>query len=215
MQLISKISLSICFMGLAISPLASADNLKANVQGYMNTWSIEQEGERLAAIIAHTSSEMVYTDPTTFEAKVDVKGHQSLNNWIGAFHTNMKNYGLWPLAVHLDSNIDVQGVEGDKRMFRFNWRITAFDGAVVIADGVDFGTANEEGKVTSIHGFFGDLVPICQAESWDKEATYIANDLVNYNDFIWRAKWWTRQEPGTGTPAVQEWEKLSACTNEL
>ncbi|NTS77324.1 hypothetical protein HR060_10655 [Catenovulum sp. SM1970] len=213
MQLIKKITTSICLMGLAISPLVSADDLKENIQGYMNTWIIEKADERLEAITEHTADEMVYTDPTTFEAKVNVKGHQSLNDWIGIFHDDMKSFGLWPLEVHLDSNIDIQGTEGEKRMFRFDWRITAFDGAVLIANGIDFGTANAEGKVTSIHGFFGDLVPICQANTWSDEATYTANDLVSYKGFTWRAKWWTKQEPGMETASVQEWEQLTACTN--
>ena len=52
------------------------------------------------------------------------------------------------------------------------------------------------------------LIDTCSESNWDSSLIYVGGDLVTFNDFTFRAKWWNKgKQPGNGGP----WEELEAC----
>lgn len=208
--------LAISALGMAGSISASADNLKDNLVTYLNAWTVQDVETRNQMISAVTSEDFLYRDPSTTYAKVDVVGQQALSDWITGYQYDMYNWGLWPVNGQIVTNIDVVGSEDDEeRSFRFNWKITAFGGSYVVAEGLDAGTASSDGKITSVHGFYNNLKLRCAAPVW-QEGAYSGGDKVIHNGVTYQANWWSQLEPGSDSEqAQQEWTSLGECAETL
>ncbi|MGH1595827.1 glycosyl hydrolase family 18 protein [Yersinia proxima] len=70
-----------------------------------------------------------------------------------------------------------------------------------VTDGVDHATASHSISIVSPPDY----------PEWQKEATYIASDRVNWKGDNWEAKWWTyAAEPGAADPTdAYPWKKLT------
>lgn len=208
--------LGMAALGMAASLSVAADDLKDNLVTYLNAWTEEDLGQREKMIAAVTSEDFLYRDPSTVYVGSDVIGQQALSEWITGYQYDMYNWGLWPVVGQVVTNIDVVGNETDaERSFRFDWKITAFGGSYVVAEGLDVGTADSNGKITSIHGFYNKLKPRCAAPTWQAGA-YSGGDSVVHNGATYKANWWSQIEPGVDSEqAKQEWTLLGECAEAL
>lgn len=211
-----SVVLAIGALGMAGSLSVAADDLKDNLVTYLNAWTEQDVDKRNQMIESVISEDFLYRDPSTTYAGVDVVGQQALSDWITGYQYDMYNWGLWPVVGQVVTNIDVVGSEDDEeRSFRFDWKITAFGGSYVVAEGLDAGTASSDGKITSIHGFYNKLKPRCAAPIWQAGA-YSGGDQVVNNGVTYQANWWTQLEPGSDSEqAQQEWKSLGECAETL
>lgn len=113
------------------------------VRAYGAAWN-EPDIERRRQLLETAWAEGgVYTDPTAH-----VEGRAALLTHIAGFHAQMPGARL-----SLTSGVD----EHHGRV-RFTWIMRAVDGAT-IAEGVDFGDLDADGRLARITGFFGPLPP--------------------------------------------------------
>ncbi|WP_440054933.1 hypothetical protein ACSLBF_01885 [Pseudoalteromonas sp. T1lg65] len=205
----NKITLFSLALGLFLPMLTNAQtnpnaSLEKNIKNYMRAWSIESNEQRLAVLQHVATPDFTYKDPTS--AEMDVNTVEKTSEWIAGFHEQMRQFGLMPIRGELISNIEMHGKPG-AQVFRFNWRITANDGAVVLAEGVDFGTSRQ-GQLSSITGFFGKLTPKCEAPLWQTGAVYLGGQQVTFQNAIYQANWWVDNAPDVAEDA---WKKLNDC----
>ncbi|MDK1286770.1 hypothetical protein [Pseudoalteromonas umbrosa] len=184
---------------------AQSEQLKQNVLAYMSSWNIHEAADRVSHLEQAVNPGFRYQDPTT--AGLRVTGAESVSNWIGDFQGYMHEYGLWPYDAILVSNIEIHG-SVDSANIRFNWHISAFDGAVTIAEGVDYGTSSNL-KLDSITGFYGALSPLCRAPEFEAGNTYVRDNQVTFEQAIYKASWWTQSSPEQNPEA---WVKLTDCS---
>ncbi|MCF6440748.1 hypothetical protein L1077_15030 [Pseudoalteromonas luteoviolacea] len=192
---------------VSAEPLTAAqvEQVKQNVLTYMSTWNTYEESERVSKLESATNPGFRYQDPTT--AGFLVNDAQNVSNWIGGFQGQMRDFGLWPFDATLVSNVEIHG-SVESTNIRFNWHISAFDGAVTIAEGVDYGTASNL-KLDTITGFFGALSPLCKAPEFEAGNTYVRDNQVTFEQAIYKASWWTQDSPKQNPEA---WVKLTDCS---
>ncbi|MBQ4835833.1 MULTISPECIES: hypothetical protein [Pseudoalteromonas] len=181
------------------------EQVKQNVLTYMSSWNLQHGEDRVSNLERAINPGFRYQDPTT--AGYLVGGAQNVSNWIGGFQGQMRDFGLWPVDATLVSNIEIHG-SVENTHIRFNWHISAFDGAVTVAEGVDYGTASNL-KLDSITGFFGPLIPLCKAPDWQSGSTYLRDEQVSFERAIYKASWWTQASPVQDPDA---WVKLTDCS---
>lgn len=185
--------------------------LDQRLDAYMQAWSEVDSEKRLQLLEASVSDNIIYRDPQSASSGVSIDSISKLSDWIGAYLTDMQMYGLTPTTGGLTSNIDHRAkANNDGELIYYGWKITAFNGSYLIADGVDFAETNAEGEISSITGFFGKLTPLCEAFNWESK-TYIGGDLVTHNNTTWKAKWWTQDEPGLAQGSTATWVNLGQC----
>jgi hypothetical protein len=110
----------------------------AIVDAYGAAWNEADEARRLTLLDASWAQGGVYQDPTG-----RAEGRSALHAHIGGFHLMMPGH-----TIENTSGVDVYGAN-----FRFTWRM--LNGAEPVAEGMDFGTFDGEGRIASITGFFG------------------------------------------------------------
>ncbi|WP_105169541.1 hypothetical protein [Pseudoalteromonas sp. T1lg23B] len=205
-----KINLFLLPVILAGSSAVSANEstklrLKKSITQYISAWSEESDVNRRDILKRSVTANFIYKDPSSSDFTID--SDEKINQWIARFHSDMKQIGVSQIKGELVSEIDIHGPQGSE-VFRFNWKISAFNGAVVLAQGVDFGTS-ENGKVASITGFFGELTPKCDAPQWHSESVYQNGHKVTYASRVYEARWWVRASPEQNPDA---WQVLYDCT---
>lgn len=205
----------LCLVSIAAS--AEADNtprsLDDNLRDYSIAWTTTNPEHRLALLTASVSADVVYRDPQTDAAGIQIQSITDLHNWIGQFLTDMGNYGLLPVKNEFSTNIDHRKAHPDSNaeLVRFGWKLSAFDGGYLIADGEDFIETHEDGKIAIITGFFGPLLETCSEAAWENK-TYLGGNKVTHNNSTWKAKWWTQEEPGSVLTEQSVWTNLGACS---
>lgn len=193
------------------SDTSTAYTIDQRLDDYMRAWSEVNPDKRLDLLEASVSDDVVYRDPQSAGSGVTIDSITDLNDWIGAYLKDMEMYGLTPTSGGLTTNIDHRAkANNDGELIYFGWEITAFNGSYLIAEGVDFAETNEDGEISSVTGFFGQLTPICREPNWESQ-TYVGGDLVSHNNSTWKAKWWTQEEPGATADGTETWVNLGAC----
>lgn len=186
-------------------------SLDERLDDYFSAWSEIDPAKRLELLEASVSEDIVYRDPQTASTGTNIDSIDKLSGWIGAYLKDMEMYGLTPTSGGLSTNIDHRAkANNDGELIYFGWKITAFNGNYLIADGVDFAETNAEGEISSVTGFFGKLTPLCQELNWENK-TYVGGDLVTHNKSTWKAKWWTQDEPGLAQGSTATWVNLGPC----
>ncbi len=112
---------------------------KRTAATYMAAWGEADEGARRALLEQSWASEAVYLDPG---GRAD--GREALVKHIAGFQQSFAGH-----TIEAATGVDAHG-----GYLRFGWRILGPDGNHV-SEGVDFGTYDDSGMLTSIVGFFG------------------------------------------------------------
>ncbi len=122
---------------------ATAVNIAENVDTYIASLGQTDPAAR-AAMIAHAFvPEGRYVDP-----QMDVRGAEAMQAAITAVQQQA------PGATFRRTT----GIDVHHEYLRFGWEMVGPDGTVLLA-GTDIGSLSEDGKLTGILGFFGDLPP--------------------------------------------------------
>ena len=112
------------------------------VRTYVQAWHERDETTRRRLLEQSWAEDGVYTDPDS-----TIEGRAALIEAIADFHQRRP-----------DVRIEVRSpVDGFGRHFRFVWATVDGDDEV-LREGIDVGQLDEDGRITSIVGFFG-IVP--------------------------------------------------------
>lgn len=203
----------LCLVSITASAEPDTRSLSDNLRDYSTAWITSNAEQRLTLLEASVTNDVIYRDPQTDAAGIKIQSIDELNNWIGQFLSDMGNYGLLPINNEFSTNIDHRKAQPDSNseLVRFGWKLTAFGGGYLIADGEDFIETDESGKISIITGFFGQLLETCREGAWENK-TYIGGDKVTHNNSTWKAKWWTQEEPGSVLTEQSVWTNLGACS---
>lgn len=114
------------------------------VDTYLAMWNEEDPARRAELIAAAWSPEGRYVDPLLESA-----GHAGLGEMVDTVH------GHYPGArFRRTSAVDAHHDE-----VRFGWELVAADGSTIVG-GIDVGHLGDDGRLTSITGFFGELAAV-------------------------------------------------------
>ncbi len=128
-------------------PVGAAEKLTAEqaVDLYGQAWAEPDEAKRRALLERAWAENGVYTDPTA-----EVNGREALVKHIGGFMENSRG-GRIVITSKVDSHHETR--------LRFSWAMQSADGKTV-AEGIDYGELDEDGKLKLIVGFFGPFQPL-------------------------------------------------------
>jgi hypothetical protein len=111
------------------------------VGAYLTAWNEPDEAARRRLLESSWADDGVYCDPIGKAA-----GREALGAYIAGFQ-----------AARPGDRIDLAtAVDSHDGYLRFGWAERGQDGTVV-ADGMDFGTLADDGRLARIIGFFGPL----------------------------------------------------------
>jgi hypothetical protein len=116
---------------------------KAVVEAYVRAWNEDDEAARRELIETTFAADGIYTDPDG-----TIEGRDHLLADIAEFHERRPG-----ARIELRSGIDEFG-----GWFRFAWAVVDASGDVLRA-GEDFGRVGDDGRLTTVVGFFGPLPP--------------------------------------------------------
>lgn len=112
---------------------------KDAVASYQAAWGEPDADARRQLLTAAWAEDAIYLDPSA-----RVEGREALVQHIAGFRETFPGHAIEP-TTDLDAHAGY---------LRFGWRMVDADGNEIL-EGVDFGTYAEDGKLTSIVGFFG------------------------------------------------------------
>jgi hypothetical protein len=114
------------------------------VQLYTSAW-VERDPQVRACTLARVWAEDGrYVDPMA-----DASGREGLSAVIDGLQA------LGDISFERTTQIDSY----DEALLRFGWKLLDGEGGV-LAEGIDFGRLDAEGRLAAIHGFFGPLPPL-------------------------------------------------------
>jgi len=115
--------------------------LTTTIDAYLASLDEADDAKRAELVARSWAEDGRYTDPLQ-----ELNGHAELASIHGAVqHT-------YPGASFRRTS----GIDVHHESVRFAWDLTNPDGSLVVA-GIDVGTVGDDGRLTSITGFFGDL----------------------------------------------------------
>ncbi len=129
---------------MAQAALTQATAAEKAVDRYFEAWNARDLDARVAALRAGCSVDVVYTDPNG-----DAEGHQALSDMMEAVQVQVSKQQ--PEFSFLRTST----VDEHHGRLRFNWALKGHDGAMLLA-GVDFGHVDDDGRLRTIVGFFGE-----------------------------------------------------------
>lgn len=114
-----------------------SDIMAATWQTYVDAWNAQSQSDREQLLSQVTVADSQYNDPN-----VDLKGHEALADYMGAFHHQMPNsrFVLTRFISHHQKSIAC-------------WDVRDNSGKTLFT-GVSNGTYNANGMLTAEHGFF-------------------------------------------------------------
>ncbi len=144
---ISGLLIAVLVLVLSTPGLLSAQKLTPEeaVELYGAAWSEPDETKRRELLERAWADDGVYTDPTA-----EVTGRDALVAHIGGFLDQTQG-----ARIVITSGVDSH--HGTR--LRFSWQMQNADGAV-LADGIDYGQLDEDGRLELIVGFFGPFPPL-------------------------------------------------------
>ena len=112
------------------------------VDRYFAAWNERDASARAAAVADAFTDDARYCDPLA-----DVTGHDAIASMMGALQEQHAG-----LSLRVSSAIDAH-----HDLLRFAWEAVDAEGNVTVA-GIDVAHISDDGRVVSLHGFFGDTV---------------------------------------------------------
>lgn len=116
-------------------------DLAAAIDTYLEAYS-EADPERRRQLIAHAWS----TDGRLIDPPMDASGRDAIHEMAGAVQ------GQFPDTTFRRTT----GIDSHHRYARYGWELVGHDGSAVL-DGTDIVHVGEDGKLTTVLGFFGDI----------------------------------------------------------
>lgn len=113
------------------------------VDRYFAAWNERDASARADAVANAFTDDARYCDPLA-----DVTGHADIASMMGALQEQHAG-----LSLRVSSAIDAH-----HDLLRFGWEAVDASGNVTIA-GIDIATVSPDGRVSSLHGFFGETPP--------------------------------------------------------
>ena len=110
------------------------------VDRYFAAWNERDASARVAAVATAFTEDARYCDPLA-----DVTGHDAIASMMGALQEQHTG-----LSLRVSSAIDAH-----HDLLRFGWEAVDAEGAVSVA-GIDIARVSNDGRLVSLHGFFGD-----------------------------------------------------------
>ncbi|WP_223427752.1 nuclear transport factor 2 family protein [Tateyamaria pelophila] len=116
-------------------------DLTETLKAYAAAWGEADAGRRSELLEACWADDAVYADPMA-----RIQGRAAFVDHIGGVQTQFPG-----------SRIKVtSGVDMHHNSLRFEWRLQLADGSTAI-EGIDFATLADDGRLSSITGFFGPI----------------------------------------------------------
>jgi hypothetical protein len=113
------------------------------VDTYLSMWNETDPGRRAEIIRTAWSEQGAYWDPM-----LEATGHEAMGAMVETVQAQFPGQRFRRTS----------GIDAHHALVRFGWELAAPDGTVTVA-GVDVGVIGEDGRLTRIAGFFGDLPP--------------------------------------------------------
>lgn len=186
------------------------------IKNYDAAWNEGNFETRLGFLQAAFADDFSYMAPNIVQWGITINTTQSFNGFMQGFHNAIAQAGLAAPVTMVTTEIEFyEYTPNGRSVFRYDWLQKTADGAVVLGAGTEFGTTNEQGKIDSLIGFFGDLTTACGAEKWHPRVAYTQGNQVAYLGKKWEARWWTRAVPGTEQGPYPAWEEKGECIEDL
>ena len=113
------------------------------VDRYFSAWNERDALARAEAVANAFTDDARYCDPLA-----DVTGHAAIASMMGALQDQHAG-----LSLRVSSAIDAH-----HDLLRFGWEAVDAEGNVTVA-GIDIAKVSDDGRVRSLHGFFGETPP--------------------------------------------------------
>jgi hypothetical protein len=122
---------------------ATIPDHRAVVDAYFTCWNTLDDDERTRAVEAAYTAEAHLVDPL-----VDVRGHDQLRATFTGFHSAYEGHSFRQKG----------GIDAHHGLARWGWEMIGPDGTVVL-DGIDVAILADDGRISSVAGFFGAAIP--------------------------------------------------------
>lgn len=113
------------------------------VDRYFAAWNERDPAARSEAVAAAFIDDARYCDPLA-----DVTGHVGIAQMMGALQEQHAG-----LSLRVSSAVDAH-----HDLLRFGWEAVDAEGNVSVS-GIDIAVVSPDGRLASLHGFFGDVAP--------------------------------------------------------
>jgi hypothetical protein len=116
-------------------------DVTTTVDAYIDMWNEEDPATRDALIRRAWAEGATYVDPL-----LEASGHAGLDEMVAGVHEQFPGHRFRRTSA----------VDAHHGLVRFGWELSAPDGAVTVA-GIDVGIIGDDGRLTRLAGFFGEL----------------------------------------------------------
>ena len=123
------------------TPDTDTTAVTATVDTYIDMWNEQDPGRRTQLIERAWVADGRYLDPL-----LAADGHDALHEMVATVHSHYPGH-----VFRRTTSVDLHN-----GVARFGWELVAPDGAVFVA-GIDVAALADDGRLSSITGFFGDL----------------------------------------------------------
>ena len=121
--------------------MSETTTLEATIDTYLEAY-LEPDAERRTRLIEQVWA----TDGHLFDPPLDAKGHDAIDEMFVAVQEMFPQHSFRRTS----------GVDTHHGIARYGWELAAPDGAVALA-GMDVVVIDQDGKLSRVAGFFGDL----------------------------------------------------------
>ena len=123
------------------STTANTATIDAAIDTYLEAYG-ETDTTRRTALIERVFAPEAHV----FDPPIDGAGHAGINDMFAAVQSQFGGHSFRRST----------GIDSHHGIARYGWELVAADGSVTLA-GMDVAVVNEDGKLTRVAGFFGDL----------------------------------------------------------
>jgi len=116
-------------------------NLNTTIDTYLEAYG-ETDADRRIALIERAFA----TEGHVFDPPIEGAGHAGINDMFATIQGQFAGHSFRRST----------GVDSHHGIARYGWELVAGDGSVTLA-GMDVAVVNDEGKLSRVAGFFGDM----------------------------------------------------------
>ena len=116
-------------------------DVTTTVDAYFEMWNEPDATKRLEAIERAWEEAGAYVDPLQ-----QAQGYQGLSDMVAAVHEQFPGHTFRRTS----------GIDAHHNLIRFGWDLVGPDGSITVA-GLDVGIVADDGRLSRIGGFMGDL----------------------------------------------------------
>lgn len=116
-------------------------DMTATIDTYLEAYGEPDTDRRIALI-----EQVFAAEAHVFDPPIDGAGHTGINEMFAAVQSQFGGHSFRRST----------GVDSHHGIARYGWELVAGDGSVTLT-GMDVAVVNDDGKLTRVAGFFGDL----------------------------------------------------------